>query len=138
MTRAGSAAVAVVLVACSCAIAMATPTVVPASVGQAARRGIIVKGGRTLEAMAKVDTLVMDKTGTVTFGTPQVTEIVSLNDLPEVEVLTRAAAVERYSEHPLASPVVAEAQALGLAISAAAVFENLPGEGVTAEVGWSG
>ncbi|MGH8071644.1 MAG: heavy metal translocating P-type ATPase [Candidatus Entotheonellia bacterium] len=130
-----TAAVAVVLVACSCAIAMATPTVVLASVGRAARRGIIVKGGRTLEALAKVDTLVMDKTGTVTFGTPQVTEIVGLNDLPEVEVLTRAAAVERYSEHPLAAAILAAAQLRSLAISASDDFENFPGEGVMAHVG---
>jgi Cd2+/Zn2+-exporting ATPase/Cu+-exporting ATPase len=130
-----TAAVAVVLVACSCAIAMATPTVVLASVGRAARRGIIVKGGRSLEALAKVDTLVMDKTGTVTFGAPRVTEIVALNDLPEVELLTRAAAVERYSEHPVASAVLAETQARGLAIAVPEKFEVLPGEGVMARVG---
>jgi P-type Cu+ transporter len=130
-----TAAVAVVLVACSCAIAMATPTVVLASVGRAARRGIIVKGGRTLEALAKVDTLVMDKTGTVTVGTPQMTEIVSLNDLPEVEVLARAAAAERYSEHPIASAILAAAQPQSLAIPGSNRFENFPGEGIIAHVG---
>ncbi len=130
-----TAAVAVVLVACSCAIAMATPTVVLASVGRAARRGIIVKGGRVLEALAKVDTLVMDKTGTVTFGTPRVTEIVSLNDLPEAQMIASAAAVERYSEHPVASAILAEAQARGLAIAPPEEFEVLPGEGVVARVG---
>ena len=111
--RTPTAAVAVVLVACSCAIAMATPTVVLASVGRAARRGLIVKGGRWLEALARVDTVVMDKTGTVTFGTPRVTDVLSLDGLGETEVLARAAAVERYSEHPVASAVLAEAEARG-------------------------
>jgi Cd2+/Zn2+-exporting ATPase/Cu+-exporting ATPase len=130
-----SAAVAVILVACSCAIAMATPTVVLASVGRAARRGLIVKGGRSLEALAKVDTLVMDKTGTVTFGAPRVTEVVALDGFGEADVLARAAAVERYSEHPVASAVVAEAQRQGLSIGSPEAFEVLPGEGVVASVG---
>ena len=129
-----TAAVAVVLVACSCAIAMATPTVVLASVGRAARRGLIVKGGRALEALAKVDTLIMDKTGTVTFGTPRVTEVVSLDGVGEAEVLARAAAVERYSEHPVASAILAEAEARGLAVATPEGFEVVPGEGVTARV----
>jgi P-type Cu+ transporter len=129
-----TAAVAVVLVACSCAIAMATPTVVLASVGRAARRGIIIKGGRALEALAKVDTIIMDKTGTVTFGVPQVTAIVSLSDQREVELLAEAAAIERYSEHPVASAILAEAQARGRAIAAADAFENLPGEGIVGRV----
>lgn len=130
-----TAAVAVVLVACSCAIAMATPTVVLASVGRAARRGIIIKGGRILEALAKVDTLIMDKTGTVTFGAPRVTEVVSLNHLPEADLLAKVAAVERYSEHPVASAVLVEAHNRGLTIAACDAFENLPGEGVLACVG---
>jgi len=130
-----SAAVAVVLVACSCAIAMATPTVVLASVGRAARRGIIVKGGRYLEALAKVDTVIMDKTGTVTFGAPRVTEIVSLNDLPEVELVARAATAERYSEHPVATAVLMEARARGLTVATPDGFGVLPGEGVVARLG---
>jgi Cd2+/Zn2+-exporting ATPase/Cu+-exporting ATPase len=129
-----AAAVAVVLVACSCAIAMATPTVVLASVGRAARRGIIVKGGRFLEALAKVDTVVMDKTGTVTFGAPRVTEVVSLDTLSEGEVLARATTVERYSEHPVASAILREAQARGLTVAPPEEFEVLPGEGVLARV----
>ncbi len=130
-----SAAVAVVLVACSCAIAMATPTVVLASVGRAARQGIIVKGGRYLEALARVDTLVMDKTGTVTFGAPRVTEVITLSDRSGPEVLAMAAAVERYSEHPVASAVLAEAQARGVSIPPPTAFEVAAGEGVTAQVG---
>jgi Cu+-exporting ATPase len=133
--RTPTAAVAVVLVACSCAIAMATPTVVLASVGRAARRGLIIKGGRWLEALARVDTVIMDKTGTVTFGTPQVTDVLSLDGLGESELLARAAAVERYSEHPVASAVLAAAEARGLAIAASEGFDVVPGEGVVARVG---
>ncbi len=77
-----TAAVATVLVACSCAIAMATPITVLAAVGQAARRGIVVKGGRYLEALAKVDTVVMDKTGTLTIGRPEVTDVIPLDGRP--------------------------------------------------------
>ena len=127
--RTPTAAVAVVLVACSCAIAMATPTVVLASVGRAARRGLIVKGGRWLEALAKVDTVIMDKTGTVTFGTPRVTDVRSLDRLGEAELLARAAAVERYSEHPVASAVLAEAQTRGVALAAAQDLRSCPGKG---------
>ncbi len=127
-----TAAVAVVLVACPCAIAMATPTVVLAAVGRAARRGLIVKGGRALEALAKVDTVVMDKTGTVTLGVPRVTDLVALDGRAERELLARAAAVERYSEHPVASAVLAEAGARGLPVAAPDVFEVVPGEGVVA------
>jgi P-type Cu+ transporter len=76
----------------------------------------------------------MDKTGTVTCGAPRATEIIGLNGLPESDLLTRAAAIERYSEHPVASAVVAEAQARGLAFAAADAFENLPGEGVVGGV----
>ena len=130
-----STAVAVVLVACSCAIAMATPTVVLASVGRAARDGILVKGGRSLEALAKVDTVVMDKTGTVTFGTPRVTAVVSLNGEADSEVLAMAAAVEQDSEHPVASAVVTEARVRGLAVAVPDGFDVIPGEGVRARVG---
>jgi Cd2+/Zn2+-exporting ATPase/Cu+-exporting ATPase len=125
-----SAAVAVVLVACSCAIAMATPTVVLAAVGRAARQGLIVKGGRALEALGRVDTLVMDKTGTVTLGVPRVTEVEPLDGDPEDAVLARAAAVERYSEHPVASAVLAEARARHLQVATPEAFDVVPGEGV--------
>jgi P-type Cu+ transporter len=132
--REPTAAVAVVLVACSCAIAMATPTVVLASVGRAARRGIIVKGGRALETLAKVDTLVMDKTGTVTFGAPRVTEVVPLADRVAHDVLATAASLERYSEHPVAAAILGEAEARGVTVSTPEDFDVLPGEGVTGQV----
>jgi Cu+-exporting ATPase len=125
-------AVAVLVVACACAIALATPTVVIAAAGSAARRGIIVKGGLYLESLARVDTLVVDKTGTITFGWPRVTDVVGLNGAAEDDVLRLAALAERYSEHPLAAAVLEAAQARGFPAEAPESFEVLPGRGVLA------
>ena len=129
-----TAAVATVLVACSCAIAMATPVTVLAAVGRAARRGIIVKGGRYLEALAKVDTIVMDKTGTLTIGRPEVTDVVPLGGGSEGQLLALAASVERRSEHPLAAGILRAAEGRGLGLSEPKEFEVYPGEGVLASV----
>jgi Cd2+/Zn2+-exporting ATPase/Cu+-exporting ATPase len=130
-----TAAVAVVLVACSCAIAMATPVSVLASVGRAARHGIIIKGGRYLEALAKVDTLVMDKTGTVTIGRPEVTDVVPLGAVTGDEIMAVAASVERLSEHPLASGILRDAERRRLPLRPSEAFEVYPGEGVCGVVG---
>jgi Cd2+/Zn2+-exporting ATPase/Cu+-exporting ATPase len=129
-----TAAVATVLVACSCAIAMATPITVLAAVGQSARRGIVIKGGRYLEALAKVDTLVMDKTGTLTIGRPEVTEVVAFGAAEENEVLRLAASLERWSEHPLADGMVRAAQARSLVLVQPEDFKVYPGEGVSGTV----
>jgi Cd2+/Zn2+-exporting ATPase/Cu+-exporting ATPase len=129
-----TAAVATVLVACSCAIAMATPITVLAAVGQAARRGIVIKGGRYLEALARVDTVVMDKTGTLTIGRPEVAEVTRLADATEDEVLALAASVERWSEHPLAAGILRAAERRALELRAPKDFEVRPGEGVIATV----
>jgi Cu+-exporting ATPase len=129
-----TAAVATVLVACSCAIAMATPITVLAAVGQSARRGIVIKGGRYLEALAKVDTVVMDKTGTLTLGRPEVTKVVALDGESEGGVLGLAAAIERRSEHPLAGGIVRAAEGRGLELREPKEFEVYPGEGVAAIV----
>ena len=133
-----TAAVATVLVACSCAIAMATPTTVLAAVGWAARRGIVVKGGRYLEALAKVDVLVMDKTGTVTMGRPEVTAVLPVGTATEESVLGVAASLERRSEHPLADGIVRAAEKAGLVLEAPTSFEVYPGEGVVGELGGAG
>jgi len=130
-----TAAVATVLVACSCAIAMATPTTVLAAVGWAARRGIVVKGGRYLEALAKVDVLVVDKTGTVTIGRPEVTDVLSVGGATQESVLGAAASLEQRSEHPLADGIVRAAEEAGLIIESPTGFEVHPGEGVTGELG---
>ena len=130
-----TAAVATVLVACSCAIAMATPTTVLAAVGWAARRGIVVKGGRYLEALAKVDVLVVDKTGTVTIGRPEVTDVLSVGGATQESVLGAAASLDQRSEHPLADGIVRAAEEAGLIIESPTGFEVHPGEGVTGELG---
>jgi Cd2+/Zn2+-exporting ATPase/Cu+-exporting ATPase len=128
------ATVAVLVVACSCAIAMATPIAVLASVGSAARRGVLVKGGLALEALAKVDTVVMDKTGTITFGKPTVTDVLSANGLPQQEILRIAASIERYSEHPLASAIIQRVGKSSLAFEPPEKFEVIPGEGIVARL----
>ena len=127
-------AVAVLVAACPCAVGLATPLSVIASVGSGAKRGLLIKGGLYLEALAKVDCVVMDKTGTVTFGKPQVTEIVSLNNLPRQEILSLAASVERYSEHPLASAILEEAKTGGIEIAEPEGFEYLIGKGINGNV----
>src|SRR3990170_2002 len=127
-------AIAVLVAACPCAVGLATPLSVIASVGSSAKKGLLIKGGLYLEALAKVDCVVMDKTGTVTFGKPQVTEIVSLNNLPLQEILSLAASVERYSEHPLASAILEEAKTRGIEIAEPEGFEYLIGKGISGNV----
>ena len=96
------ATVAVLVVACSCSFALATPIAMLASIGAGARRGILIKGGKYLESLARADVLLIDKTGTLTLGRPQVVDVVALNGLSDREVMALAASAERYSEHPLA------------------------------------
>ncbi len=127
-----SSALAVLLVACACAIALATPTAVIAAVGQAARRGILIKGGKYLELLARVDTVVMDKTGTVTRGRPVLSGVVAASGFSPEEVLFRAAQAESRSEHPAARAVVEAARARGMELRPPAEFEALPGMGVKA------
>jgi Cd2+/Zn2+-exporting ATPase/Cu+-exporting ATPase len=126
-----TAAIAVLLVSCACAIALATPTAVIAAVGQAARRGILIKGGRYLELLARVDTVVMDKTGTLTFGRPTVTDVLALVGRQD-EVVQLAATAEWLSEHPVAGAVRQAARDRGLAPPAPDEFQALAGLGVRA------
>ena len=134
LSGSATAAVATVLVACSCAIAMATPTTVLAAVGRSARRGIVIKGGRYLEALAKVDTVVMDKTGTLTIGHPEVTDVLPVDGWSEDELLAAVAALERRSEHPLAEGIVRAAEGRGLALTEPKEFEVYPGQGIAGSV----
>ncbi|MEW6003171.1 MAG: cation-translocating P-type ATPase [Nitrospirota bacterium] len=127
-------AIAVLVAACPCAVGLATPLSVIASVGSGAKRGLLIKGGLYLEALAKVDCVVMDKTGTVTFGKPQVTDVISLNNFPLREILTLAASVERYSEHSLASAILEEAKTGGIEIAEPEGFEYLIGKGISGNV----
>lgn len=125
---------AVLVVACSCSLALATPIAMLASIGAAASRGLLIKGGKYLEQLARADVLLIDKTGTITFGRPQITDIMPLTDIPKNELLYLAASCERYSEHPLAEAVRREAVAQGLSLSAPQDFEAVPGYGVRARV----
>jgi P-type Cu+ transporter len=134
LSRDALATAAVLLVACSCSFALATPIAMLASVGAAAKRGLLIKGGKYLEALARADVLLVDKTGTLTLGKPQVTDVVSLGAMTEDELLRLAASAERDSEHPLAESVRLAAHERGLRLSAPERFEALPGRGVRAVV----
>lgn len=131
------ATTAVLVVACSCSFALATPIAMLASIGAAAKRGLLIKGGKYLEVLAKADVLLVDKTGTLTEGRPRITDVVALNGQTEDMLLTLAASAERYSEHPLAEAVRAAAAQRGLALQPTEEFAAIPGQGVRAQVaGW--
>ena len=125
---------AVMLVACSCSFALATPVAMLASVGASAKRGLLIKGGKYLELLARADVLLVDKTGTLTLGQPQVTDVIALNGLSRAEILTLAASAERYSEHPLAEAVRALARDENIALLEPQNFEAVPGLGVRAVI----
>jgi len=128
------AAAAVLVVACSCSFALATPIAMLASIGAAASRGLLVKGGKYLELLSRADVLLIDKTGTITAGRPQITDIVALPGYSQDEVLTLAASAERYSEHPLAEAVRRMAEVKRLSLREPEHFEAVPGQGIRAEV----
>jgi len=128
------ATIAVLVVACSCAFALATPVAMLASIGTAAGEGLLIKGGKYLEVLAQADVLLLDKTGTLTLGTPRITQVVPLNGVPTDDILRLAASAERYSEHPLADAVRAAAAAQNLPISDPDDFEAIPGQGIRATV----
>lgn len=128
------AAAAVLVVACSCSFALATPIAMLASIGAAARQGALIKGGKYLELLARADVLLIDKTGTITTGRPQITDIVAAAGQSEQDVLLLAATVERYSEHPLAEAVRQRARAAHLTLGEPECFEALTGSGVQALV----
>ena len=125
---------AVLLVACSCSFALATPVAMLASVGASAKRGLLIKGGKYLELLARADVLLVDKAGTLTLGQPRVTDVVSLNGLSRAEILTFTASAERYSEHPLAEAVRALARTENISLLEPQEFEAVPGLGVRAVV----
>jgi Cd2+/Zn2+-exporting ATPase/Cu+-exporting ATPase len=128
------ATAAVLVVACSCSFALATPIALLASIGAGARRGLLIKGGKYLESLARADVLLIDKTGTLTLGRPQITDIVPLNGASPDEILSLVASAERYSEHPLAEATRAAARLRALRLSQPEEFEAVPGLGVRARV----
>lgn len=125
---------AVLVVACSCSFALATPIAMLASIGAGAKRGLLIKGGKYIELLARADVLLVDKTGTLTLGTPQITDVLPLNGASEAELLFWAASAERYSEHPLAEAVRLAAQEHKVILTEAAQFEAVPGMGIRAQV----
>jgi Cd2+/Zn2+-exporting ATPase len=135
-------ALALLIVACPCSLVISIPVAVVSAVGRAARDGVLVKGGQALEDLARVRTVAIDKTGTLTDGKPRLQRVAALDGGSEDEALTLAAAVERHSEHPLAQAIVQEARERGLPAFGVDDFEALPGRGVSARVGarrlWAG
>lgn len=127
-------AVSVLLVACPCAFAIATPTAVTAGISNMARHAVLIKGGIFLELAKKMDVLLVDKTGTFTFGKPKVVDVAAFDGLPEEEVLRLAAIAEKYSEHPLAKSVIACAKERGIEVPDPTEFNIEVGMGVTARL----
>jgi Cu+-exporting ATPase len=128
------AAVAVLIIACPCALGLATPMSIMVATGRGASAGVLVRDAEALERLEKVDTLVIDKTGTLTVGKPALTAAIAIAPFNEAEVLRLAASVERSSEHPLGAAIVAGAAARGLKLSEAGEFRSLAGKGVSARV----
>jgi Cu2+-exporting ATPase len=123
-------AISVVIIACPCALGLATPVSIIVGVGRGAREGVLIKDAEALELMEKVDTLVIDKTGTLTEGRPRVHAIVAAEGFSEGEVLALAASLERLSEHPLAQAIAARAKGDNAALQDVRDFDALPGKGV--------
>jgi len=123
-------AVAVLIIACPCALGLATPMSIMVGVGRGATSGVLVRNAEALEILEKVDTLVVDKTGTLTEGKPSVASVIVLSDIPENEVLRLGASVERGSEHPLAAAIVRAAEGRGLKIAPVTEFQSRTGRGV--------
>ncbi|WP_336783796.1 heavy metal translocating P-type ATPase [Paenibacillus illinoisensis] len=127
-------AIAVLVIACPCALGLATPTSVMAGSGRAAEYGILFKGGEHLESTQQIQTVVLDKTGTVTQGKPVLTDVITAQDWTEAELLKWVGAAEQSSEHPLAEAIVAGIRDKGIVLSQSEQFENIPGYGVRARV----
>jgi Cu+-exporting ATPase len=125
------AAVAVLIIACPCALGLATPMSIMVGVGRGAQAGVLIRNAESLERMERIDTLVVDKTGTLTEGRPRVIEIAAAEDVDAAHVLRLAAGVERASEHPLARAIVAEAEARKLEIPKVRGFDSPAGRGAT-------
>ena len=134
VSRDALATAAVLVVACSCAFALATPIAMLAAIGAAARRGVLVKGGLHVEALARADVVLVDKTGTLTLGRPRITRIVGLDGRSKADLLALAAAVERYSEHPYAEAFRTAAHDRRLAVPEPQDFRAEPGVGACARV----
>ncbi|TCS96670.1 heavy metal translocating P-type ATPase [Hazenella coriacea] len=126
--------IAVLVIACPCALGLATPTSIMAGSGRAAEMGILFKGGEHLESTQQIDTVILDKTGTVTHGKPVLTDVIPLGDHDEIDLLQMVGTAEKNSEHPLAQAIVNGIQEKGILIGDAESFQALPGYGIEAIV----
>jgi Cu+-exporting ATPase len=134
LTLALQAAIAVLIIACPCALGLATPTAIMVGTGKAAEHGVLIRGGEALEGARRIDTIVLDKTGTLTRGKPAVTQIVATNGVAEHELLRLAAAAEVGSEHPLGEAIVAHAREFGLELPSTDDFQAIAGKGILATI----
>lgn len=128
------AAVAVLVIACPCALGLATPTVLMVASGIGAQNGILIRNGTAIQAMRDIDTVIFDKTGTITGGRPVVTDVVTVSGIQRAEVLQIAASAEKNSEHPLAQAVVRTAQEEALELMSAQAFEAITGKGIRCKI----
>jgi Cu+-exporting ATPase len=127
-------AVAVLIIACPCALGLATPMSIMVSTGKGAMSGVLIKNAEALEVMEKIDTLVVDKTGTLTEGRPRLVEVVASGEFDEAALLGLAASLERASEHPLAEAIVRGAEAEGISLTDVSEFKSVTGQGVSGRI----
>ena len=126
---------AVIVIACPCALGLATPTAIMVGTGKGAEHGILVKGGEPLEAAMKIKAIIFDKTGTLTKGKPEVTDVITLGNNDEDEILTISASLERLSEHSLAEAIYSHAEEEGMKLDEVNEFAAIPGHGVSGKIG---
>lgn len=128
-------AISVLVIACPCALGLATPTAIMVGTGKGAENGVLIKGGVALETTHKIQTIVFDKTGTITEGKPKVTDIITENGISDTELLQLTASAEKGSEHPLGEAIVKGAEEKDLKLSKSENFNAIPGQGIEVEIG---
>lgn len=126
--------ISVLVIACPCALGLATPTAIMVGTGRGAELGVLIKGGRPLESAHRIDTIVFDKTGTITEGDPKLTDILSAGNISEEEILALCASGEKNSEHPLGNAVLRVAEEKGIKLKAVREFQAIPGKGVKCRI----
>ena len=126
--------IAILVIACPCALGLATPTAIMVGTGKGAEYGILIKGGEALETTHKINTIVFDKTGTITEGKPEVTDVITVNGVGRDDIIQIAASAEKGSEHPLAEAIVKAAEKEGLEFLKVDHFEAIPGHGIEVEI----
>ncbi len=127
--------ITVLIISCPCAVGLATPSAIMAGTANGADNGILIRGGDALERASKIDTIVLDKTGTLTKGSPSLTDIRSVSDLTETEILRLAASAEKGSEHPLGEAIVKAAEERKLLLETISDFKAIPGHGIETQIG---